>query len=148
MDFSSDILIDFGLNLAGYLIVGLLVHQLLIRRLTPVDQSKEALPATTDNAPAPQAEAASEPITRSAAPEFIFLAEQEKTSAKVTSQVDATVDDAPAPIGREATRRADRRAICREAKRLLAKGKSQGELMQCLHLTENEVEMLSAAGKA
>jgi hypothetical protein len=36
MEFSSDVLINFGLNLAGYVVVALLVYVLIARRLAAV----------------------------------------------------------------------------------------------------------------
>ncbi|MCP4568318.1 MAG: hypothetical protein GY841_12135 [FCB group bacterium] len=148
MDFSSDILIDFGLNLAGYLLVGGLVYLLVTSRRTLIDKSRAAVKADTDDALAGRIKETPEIMPRPVVTEFIALADQNRISETVTSKVDATIDDTPTLMKRDATRRADRRAICLEAKRLLAKGKSHGELMRQLPLTENELEMLSVAGKA
>lgn len=148
MDFSFDILIDFGLNLAGYLLVGGLVYLLVTRRRAPIDKSGAAAKTDRDDALAGRIKEVPEIMPRPVVTEFIALADQNRISETVTSKVDATIDDEPTLIRRDATRRADRRAICLEAKRLLAKGKSHGELLRQLPLTENELEMLSVAGKA
>jgi hypothetical protein len=150
MDFSSDVLIDFGLNLAGYIVVALLLYVLMGRR------RREKQPKTVEHAAAtsPSPKVVSQP-TKAAAPvrvegpEFIPLAERvpRGRSGAAVSHVYGGDDEAAVPLT-EATRKENRRAIYQEARRLLAMGKARRDLLDQLPLTEGELEMLSVAGKA
>lgn len=135
MDFSSDVLIEFGLNLAGYIVVALLVYVVLAGRMSRKAARAEASPAAeTEKTPvSPQATAV--PIRR---PEFVSLAEAAAPETQKESQQSAV----------PASRQENRRAIYREARQLLAKGKSRAELLHRLPLTDNELEMLTVTGKA
>ncbi len=140
MEFSSDVLIEFGLNLTGYLLVALLVYLMVSRR-----RSTRAA-ARIQSAIAPPAAASAAPPqirTESAAPQFISLASNRAGDGR----------GAPRPAGAEPVsgadrRQANRRAIYAEARRLLARGASSRDLVQKLPLTEAEIELLSAIGNA
>lgn len=143
MDFSSGIIIDFGLNLAGYMVVTLLVYVLAIRQKRP--QSAPAVQPHRNMTTAPTRSAAMPPAESA----FVSLA-----STRRAPRFDQVVGDHEAPALRPddtlsvASRRENRRAIYREARQLLARGQSQGELLARLPLTEDEIEMLSMAGNA
>jgi hypothetical protein len=149
MDFSSDVLIDFGLNLAGYVVVALLIFVLMGRR------RREKQPATVDRiVPAARSpKVMSQPKVpapaRTEDPEFIPLAGSvpRGRSGAAVSYVRGGDDESVVPLT-ETTRKENRRAIYQEARRLLASGKARRDLMDQLPLTEGELEMLSVAGKA
>jgi hypothetical protein len=150
MDFSTDVMIEFGFNLAGYLIVALLVYAALGRRrrtaTAPVEPKREATPAAV---PLAMHRPVFEP--RTGQPEFLSLSAPTHGRAGETDGAPIIMrhsDDVPAGSLTEATRRENREAIYREARRLLAKGKSRGELLDRLPVTEGEIEMLTATGKA
>lgn len=145
MDFSSDVLIDVGLNLAGYLVMALLVY--LIVKKHPVNDR-----ATYAKSPAAKPEAAatvhSAAMPRKAAPaiepEFVSLLATKRPAAGTGR---------PAPISADVSvsgewRRQNRRAIYAEARRLLARGDSPSDLMTKLPVTESELDMLTVTGRA
>jgi hypothetical protein len=153
MDFSSDVLIDFGLNLAGFLVVALLLYTLIgkksARGKTPVAAFQPrpvAIPAAPVTLPPPTVK---QPAGRD--PEFVPLsARNSAASAEVERHrpaIAAVVDDGPRR-GLSVSRQQNRRAIYEEARRLLAGGKSRGELLSQLPVTEGELDMLTVAGKA
>ena len=149
MDFSSDILFSFGLNLAGYLVAAMLVFVLIgQRRSSKAKVETDIALVSSEEAN----KAVTRPKTASPvnvpAPEFISLADQTKRPDDKSVRIHPASSDRGEQVSVAATRRADRRAICREARRLLAKGKSRSELLDRLPLTEDEVEMLSAASNA
>lgn len=149
MDFSSEVLIDFGLNLAGYIIVGLLIYCLLRRRDwqafhtaaidTTVAISQKTNPAINKS---PAANIGSDP-------EFIPLSGSSQDSPSRSKSNGSGIGkiNKVLPIT-SATRQENRRAIYQEARRLLASGKPRGDLLRQLPLTEGELEMLSVTGKA
>ena len=135
MEFSSDVIVDFGLNLAGYVIVALLIFVLTGRRKKQVNAGI-VVPAPTP----PQVPSQARPVFAvgaSAEPEFIALSGSPKQIGREASAVPTLPD-----------RQKNRRAIYEEARRLLAAGKPQGELLRRLPVTESELDMLTAAGKA
>ncbi len=143
MDFSSEVLIDFGLNLAGYLIVAVMIYIILGRR-RPAPEKKPAAVAVKDQTvvtkPAPVA-------ANIGQPEYISLSgltsgSPETPVARPTEMAGRMSSITPA------TRKENRRAIYQEARRLLASGKLRSDLVQQLPLTENELEMLTVTGKA
>jgi hypothetical protein len=141
MDFSPEIMIDFGFNLAGYLVVTLLICVLLRRRKarhqTPVDgnpnESEDKVKSATQ-----ETYSRSDPSM-----EYVSLAASDSDDGN-NSAGDAHRAAASGP----ASRQENRRAIYREARRLLARGKSGKELIGSLPLTEDEIEMLSVSGQA
>ena len=141
MEFSQNTLIQFGLDIAGYLTIGVLLYVLLSRRLSRRDRSDqvEKLPVKPEVKPVPQ--------VVSERGEFVNLPEpKEEKSFKVIEtpqslRLSATKDSTM-------TRRENRRAIYQEARQLLANGHSRRDVMTRLPLTETELEMLSAAGQA
>jgi len=153
MDFSSDVLIDFGLNLAGYIIVALLTYILLGRRgRSEVKLSPAATCAATPMAAGrPLVERAVATTFAASDPEFIPLAHQSERKPDYGNREGAVVsgreDRSVKPLT-VATRQENRRAIYQEARRLLASGRSRHELLHQLPLTEGELELLSVAGKA
>jgi hypothetical protein len=135
MEFSSDVLVDFGLNLAGYIIVALLIFVLTGRRRKQVNAGM-VVPVRTP----PQVPSQARPISAvgaSGEPEFIALSGPPKQIGREASAVPALPD-----------RQKNRRAIYEEARRLLAAGKPHGELLRQLPVTESELDILTAAGKA
>lgn len=150
MDFSSDVLIDFGLNLAGYLVVALLIYMIVKRR-----PAENRTAAKTTSAARPQAVisagmASSPKLTQvMIEPEFVSLSETKigragadrpKSGALAAGEADGAVSGK--------WRRQDRRAIYAEARRLLARGDSPSDLMTKLPVTESELDMLTATGRA
>ncbi len=151
MDFSSEILIDFGLNLAGYVIVTLLVYLMLSRRrrATGLSSDHRRLAGTSTVEPKTGSETVECRRTGDKM-EFIPLSECEETPKTAANH---HIENGRGTIGKPAasvsiSRQENRRAIYREARRLLAGGKSQGDLLHRLPLTENEIEMLSVSGQA
>jgi hypothetical protein len=146
MDFSTNVIIDFGLNLAGYIIVALLVYVLVSRQRRPQAAPAAQLPDNMKMAPARPATYSHAAMTSQ--PAFVAL-----TSDGRSPRFDRVVGDNDVPSGLPTadpavSRRENRRAIYREARQLLARGKSRGELLARLPLTEDELEMLSMAGNA
>jgi hypothetical protein len=145
MEFSSEILIESGLNLAGYLVVAALLYILMSRRMpkrpkTAVPPAGPAVETTTPLFAAPSARQRS-------ADASVFVPLTSAASAAPSNSItrSATPDqDAVERI----SRRENRRAIYREARRLLALGNSRRELMDKFPLTEDEIELLSVTGKA
>lgn len=144
MDFSTQTLIEFGLNLAGYIVVALLVYILLRRK---------------DAKPSPAAKEKSEsadtivirkdtPILPSRQePEFVPLSTRASQPAAAAARPASLPRQQPEPLV-AVNRRENRRAIYREARRLLATGRPHNELLASLPITEDELDMLSVAGKA
>jgi len=145
MEFSSEILIESGLNLAGYLVVAVLLY-LMIGRRSSTRTKQPALPSSPVAAPAPTISPAASAKPRSADnPVFIPLG----ASASPTPTTKTGKSVAPdTDVVEQISRRENRRAIYREARRLLALGNSRRELMDKFPLTEDEIELLSVAGKA
>ncbi len=150
MDFSSDVLIDVGLNLAGYLVAALLIYLIVKKR--PVDncavhkKSSAAKPGAAASVPgapsSPKAAAAFEP-------EFVSLSDIRlaPTGAGRRAPGSSPSASADAPVSGE-WRRQNRRAIYAEARRLLARGDSPSDLMSKLPVTESELDMLTVTGRA
>ncbi len=147
MDFSSDVLIDVGLNLAGYLIAALLVF--LVLKKHPVnDRAAHEKPsaaeptavATAQNTPSPRRAPAFEP-------EFVSLSETKPAPSGAGRRASESSESATAPVAGE-WRRQNRRAIYAEARRLLARGDSPSDLMTKLPVTESELDMLTVTGRA
>jgi hypothetical protein len=143
MEFSSEILIESGLNLAGYLVVAALLYLLTARRtVRPPRPGKRPTDVV-----AHQTAAANSPVTVRTAdsPVFVSLA---ATAPSVRTEAGYR-SAAPKPdVLTESSRRENRRAIYREARRLLAQGNSRRELLDKFPLTEDEIELLSVTGKA
>ena len=147
MDFSSEVLIDFGLNLAGYLMAAILVYILIGRRLNGAAPAlKPGKAASGPKADAQKGARSESAPDLTSAPEFVPLVNRRIAALETTAGSVAVPESNPVAAPRFMSRREERRAICREARRLLALGKSRGELMHRLPLTEDELEMLSAAG--
>lgn len=145
MEFSSDILIESGLNLAGYLVVAVLLYLLIGRRNST--RTKQAAstagPIATAAPTVSHVAAAKQPPADN--PVFIPLA---AGAPAVPSSQSAKSIVPDSDVMEQISRRENRRAIYREARRLLALGNSRRELMDKFPLTEDEVELLSVAGKA
>lgn len=145
MDFSTQTLIEFGLNLAGYIIVALLVYILLRRK------ERKSTPAAKENP-----ESADTIVIRKDTP--IQPNRQEPEFVPLHARISQAATPASRPVVRPTqpepetlvatNRRENRRAIYREARRLLANGRPHNELLASLPITEDELEMLSVAGKA
>lgn len=145
MEFSSDILIESGLNLAGYLVVAVLLY-LLIGRRTSKRAKQIASPDGSIAAATPTVSPATSARPRSADnPVFISLAAGTSTATAPRTAKSVVPDS---DVVEQISRRENRRAIYREARRLLALGNSRRELMDKFPLTEDEIELLSVAGKA
>jgi hypothetical protein len=152
MDFSSDVLIEFGLNLAGYIIAALLIYLLLgmrKQRAEQMERHEDAAPSKTKAEISKQKTFPAAAINRDV--EFVPLSKartgnDDSSEDKSPEKTDADVEDTaqPAVISRQASRR----AIYQEARRLLASGKPHSDLLEQLPLTEGELEMLTVAGKA
>ena len=124
MDFSSDILIQFGLNLIGYMIAGLLVYILTagVRKVAP-----SSIP-TTGSAVAglsqPQENPDSADAVTTADPEIILLTDNNPPAVKAPaceSPSATTVGDGPEQK-RINSRRDNRKAIYREAREFVQAG--------------------------
>ena len=140
MDFSSEVLIEFGLNLAGYLLVALLVYLMVSRRRS----TQAAARIQSAIVPSSAAPAAPSQIRKeSSAPQFISLA-LNRVGEPAASPLPAGEE----PVSGAHLRQANRRAIYAEARRLLARGASSRDLGHKLPLTEAEIELLSAIGNA
>ncbi len=157
MDFSSDILITSGLNLAGYLLVAVLVLLLVKNRSAKrVDSNMAA------DTPAPRVRAYQPVETPAAArdidarfiplPKHPIEPDETPDTAMAASVADTDTPDmafAEVPVsavGEQRSRQANRRAIYCQARKMLAEGRSSRELRSKLPLTEDEVDMLSLAG--
>ncbi|MCK5126303.1 MAG: hypothetical protein KAR42_08600 [candidate division Zixibacteria bacterium] len=162
MDFSSQTLIEFGLNLAGYLIVAALVYVLLQKRRTRKELSAEEKIKAQEHVIAPEPVRISLPTPRPILPRTPispdsktlhdpeFVSFRETAQASDRPEIKTNTFELPFPpetviVG---NRRENRRAIYREARRLLAKGKPQRELLEQLPITEDELEILSVTGNA
>ena len=143
MDFSPETLIDFGLNLAGYAIVTLLVFLISNRR-----SSKKKAPSKE-----PENKMTTTPVARNksaaagtARMDFIAFADEKGGRSDEVLSMPASSDQSSETV--PTSRQENRRAIYREARRLLARGKSGRDLMDSLPITEDEVEMLSFSRQA
>ena len=150
MELSSDVLIDFGLNQAGYLVAALLIYVLLGNRGR---RQNRAACAGAEGTAAPNPKTPHRiPLSSSAEkkePEFISLAASRGGSDRRESAKSEVENDEKQTQSHSAPdRRHNRRVIYREAMRLLASGTSRGDVLDQLPLTEGELEMLSVAGKA
>lgn len=143
MEFSSDILIESGLNLVGYLIVAALLYLMTARRIAK--PARHGQP-TTDSVAAHQSAAANHPVKLPPADAAVFVSLASATPAGVGKT--ASPATAEPDVLKESSRRENRRAIYREARRLLAQGNSRRELLDRFPLTEDEIELLSVTGKA
>lgn len=152
MDFSLDVLTEFALNLAGYLIVTLLVFALVARRR---QANKASAAAGHVNAVVPPVKETT-PRTVLAAkadsgPEFLPLSGPQSRPTKAIREAKphlaaTEVEERPASL--PVSRQENRRAIYRQARQLLAKGESHRELLNRLPLTDDEIAMLSVTGNA
>lgn len=150
MEMSQEVLIDFGLNLAGYIVVVLLAYVLF--RMPHRTRSKKSQPVNpvwdelnvAQSKPVVTAKTASTPL------DYIALAEMKMKSTTGTRRRDQSEADVNPSGNRETsfTRRNNRREIYKQARELLSKGKSGRELLEKLPITEGELEMLSLARKA
>ena len=145
MEFSTHILTDFALNLAGYIVVALLVYLLLSKRANRAQSGSDSKPAAAQ--PTVEFKKVGRPVSQASKPEFISLfgVGSPRMPASAPQQPEPQPDARPPAID---NRRDNRRAIYREAKRLLALGGSRTELLATLPLTEDELEMLSVTAKA
>jgi hypothetical protein len=149
MDFSSDVLIDFGLNLAGFIVAAILIYVLLGKarhnKRPAVNVSNKIMEVKKIAGGAKDAVVGSR-----IDPEFIPLSQRIEGEKSIAISSDTSTDDVTRPTSpiTPEVRRKNRRAIYEEARRLLASGKSHGDLLHQLPLTEGELEMLSVAGKA
>lgn len=138
MDFSQNVMIDFGLNLAGYLIVLILVF-LLVRqpRKKPTPPQSAALPTPIDATDRQRVISRELRATRSVEPAFVELGRPSPAPPE-NRKIDESLPN----------RQHHRRAIYNEARALLARGRTRSELLQRLPLTEDEIEILAATGNA
>ena len=148
MDFSPEVLIDFGLNLAGYLIAALMIYVIIGRRgraqSQPAPEKKPATVAVQDQTIVTKPVVATADVPRA---EFISLSGlAERPPAAAAARPSRMVE--PEFPMTAAARKENRRAIYQEARRLLAAGKARSDLLQKLPLTENELELLTVTGKA
>ena len=152
MDFSLEVLTEFALNLAGYLIVTLLVIVLVARRR---QAHKAAAVAGHINAVVPPvleaARRAVLPRKADSEPEFLSLSGPQIRPARSIGEAKphlAATEVEERPVSVSVSRQENRRAIYRQARQLLAKGESHRDLLNRLPLTDDEVAMLSATGNA
>lgn len=150
MEFSSDVLIDFGLNLAGYVVVALLVYVLIARRIVAIGPAAGEGAAGIAGSPKESTTATLSDVKPAATPEFVSLLLPEKTHSPRGCDRDAVQTETDE--NRDATgtewRRQNRRAIYEEARRLLAHGSSRTDLLSKLPVTESELDMLTVTGRA
>jgi hypothetical protein len=150
MEFSSNILIDFGLNLAGYLVAALLMY-VLIGRVRPAEQTGSAAEASHEKPRKAMSRPSNEALQRPRPdPEFIPLADREKSRPDLNREdggdrSSSSMIDEQNGIGR---RHRNRRAIYEEARRLLAGGASHTDLLSRLPVTESELDILTVTEKA
>jgi len=145
MDFSPEVLIDFGFNLAGYAIAALLIYLVLGRRSRKIKTTgsiAEALALKHRHKDRPINNSAE----RRSPMEFVAFGERPEQAVNDAAETRARIE--PENQSRPLSRQESRRAIYREARRLLAKGRSGSELLSSLPLTEDEMEMLSFSRQA
>ena len=141
MDFSQDVMIEFGLNVAGYLVVALLVLLLVQWRNGNKPRAKihrEGEPIRNGNLEIMVGDRSAEKT----GPEFVALTANLK--AGPTGRPDWPEISAGRPPS-AGERQKNRQEIYRQARQLLARGRSGRDLLDRLPLTEQELEMLSAA---
>jgi len=152
MDFSLDVLIEFALNLAGYLIVTLLVFVLVARRRqasktsTTTGHVNVVIPSVKETTPR-----AAVTAKASSGPEFLSLSGLPARPVKENKGVKprlASEKVTEKPVSLTVSRQENRRAIYHQARQLLAKGASHRDLLSRLPLTDDEIAMLSATGNA
>lgn len=147
MDFSSNVMIDFGLNLIGYLVITLLIYQLNSRRQRRINIALPAVSPGKEKQAAPSVPKTEKQVKAVSDSEYIPLAGSLFPSPPKAPQTTVSSENRQTiTIDRNTNRQENRKAIYREARRLLAGGRSGNDLMAQLPLTENEVEMLSASG--
>ena len=147
MDFSQDVIIEFALNLGGYLIVLMLLLLLMKGKTAPKKEQLDHV--VDDNASIEIPEKSVQPAapSRKVDPEFIAFQEDNRTK-KFDNNILPVKEAEPVRHFTQEEKRKNRREIYKEARRLLAKGHSGGDVMRSLPLTEDEVDILSIAGKA
>jgi len=145
MDFSPEVLIDFGFNLAGYIIVTLLIYLVVGRRSRRVKATESI---GKEISVAEKFEAQQNKIAPANKSRMEFVAFKEPPVQTFDDPASAKVVAQPAGQAHQVSRQENRREIYREARRLLAKGKSGSELLGSLPLTEDEMEMLSFSQQA
>lgn len=139
MEFSSNVLIDFGLNLAGYMLAALLVYVLYRRtdrtaRAEPAAGTiRKAQPEKANPSPPKSIERPPKPD-----PEFLPLSNRAQAPPGGDREDEGGAD----------WRRRNRHAIYEEARRLLAGGTSPSDLLSRLPVTESELDMLTVTNKA
>ncbi len=143
MDFSPEIMRDFGLNLAGYFLVALLVHLVFgWTRKKPADADNEREMVSLANK---TVRSEIEPA-RASTSRLQFVTFDESTQRPESPVRQGVKEVATETVASSLiSRQENRRAIYREARRLLARGKSNHELLHHLPLTENEIAMLSVS---
>ena len=147
MDFSSNVMIDFGLNLIGYLVTTMLIYQLISRRQRKIKIATPTMPMSEEKQITRPDLKTDKQIKAPINSEYIPLAGSSFPSRPQSPETTVLSENTPmVPISRETNRQENRKAIYREARRLLAGGRSRNDLMERLPLTENEVDMLSVTG--
>lgn len=146
MDFSQEVLIDFGLNLAGYLLVLIILYVIVSRR------KKETVRESVPETPPAQTDMPQRIVPRPAvaeALEYVSLDAGRPAAVRAEPAARKVISD-PEPVKTltAASRRENRRAIYQQARRMLQQGGSRNDLLDRLPLTEEELEMISATGKA
>jgi hypothetical protein len=150
MDFSSDILVSLALNIIGYLVAAALVAIILRNRKLEKEKPEPKMQTRDADPEMPPVRKQESPVQiNDPGPEYISFSEmprvQTNSANKNTAPDHAPVKSIP---HRPPTRQENRRAIYREARKLLAKGKTRDELLHRLPVTENELEMLTVAKRA
>lgn len=147
MDFSSNVMIDFGLNLIGYLVTTLLIYQLLSRRQRKIKIAMPTMPMSEEKQITRSEAKTDKKVMATKGSEYIPLPDSLFPSRPQSPETTVLSEKKPAvTIDRNTNRQENRKAIYREARRLLAGGRSRNDLMERLPLTENEVDMLSVTG--
>jgi len=151
MEFSSNVLIDFGLNLAGYLIAALLAY-VLIGRADRTAHMEPAAGTIREAEPDEMNSLPPKPVAHSpkSDPEFLPLTDRARARPGA-GRGDARPRHSSAVAGDEGGtdwRGRNRRAIYEEARRLLAGGTSPSDLLSRLPVTESELDMLTVTSKA
>lgn len=146
MDFSQDVLIETGLNIAGYLIVALLVLLLVNRRQAP----KEEKAVSNNDNRVKKSKKQKIDIVSQSTPEFLALNKSKGVVAEkdIAVEIPAELDENTTTVFTSADRQKNRREIYKQARKLMAGGKSNNELLEQLPLTEDEVELISTVGNA
>lgn len=140
MELSQEVLIDFGLNLAGYIVVVLLAYVLF--RMPQRSRKFKTKPLKTIREEIVRTEPSSVRAEKPVLPQSDYIAlSGMQSSAPAQSQRSSQPDVVY-------NRRKNRREIYEQARKLLSKGKSSAELLEQLPITEGELEMLSMARKA